>query len=181
MNTKTNQTFLMSQSDVNATAVNTAIALLKGINVDGETMEYVLEQIGMTDQMLRQLIMSNPESDTKDILNEKISLTNEQLASHSVAITDSEQALLDELNNFIEYAYSDDDDRERMRRCAYDFVTEVVREQIDQSEPKRISLDITQMHSNLYFDILNEFKEQHNLTDIDAVIDWNIEATIERD
>jgi hypothetical protein len=103
------------------------------------------------------------------IMTQQINLTNEELKQ------------LDFLNFFIEYAYSDDDDRERMRRCAYDFVTEVVREQIDQSEPKRISLDITQMHSNLYFDILNEFKEQHNLTDIDAVIDWNIEATIERD
>ena len=129
MNTKTNQTFLMSQSNVNATAVNTAIALLKGINVDGETMEYVLEQIGMTDQMLRQLIMSNPESDTKDILDEKIYLTNEQLASNSVAITDSERDLLDELNNFVEYAYSNDNDRERMSRCAYDYVTEVLRDQ----------------------------------------------------
>jgi hypothetical protein len=52
---------------------------------------------------------------------------------------------------------------------------------IVDSEPKCITLDITQLHSELYFAILNEFKEQHNLTDTDVVIDWNIEATIERD
>lgn len=81
MNTKTNQTFLMSQNNANATAVNTAIDLLKSVNIDGETMEYILEELGMTDQMLRQLIIGNPESDTKDILDEKISLTNQRLAT----------------------------------------------------------------------------------------------------
>jgi hypothetical protein len=62
--------------------------------------------------------------------------------------------------------------------CINDFMNSIA---VADSGPKRISLDITQLHSDLYFDILNEFKEQHNLTDIDAVIDWNIEATIERD
>jgi hypothetical protein len=41
-------------------------------------MEYILEKVGMTDQMLRQLIMNNPESDTKYLLEEKI-LLNESL------------------------------------------------------------------------------------------------------
>jgi hypothetical protein len=44
---------------------------LKGDSVDGETMEYILERVGMTDQMLRQLVMNNPQSDTIDLLNEK--------------------------------------------------------------------------------------------------------------
>lgn len=48
-------------------------------------------------------------------------------------------------------------------------------------EPKRISLDITQLPPNLYFDILNEFKEQHRLNDIDVIVDWDIKATIEND
>jgi|TARA_B110000908_G_C9967511_1_gene319668 hypothetical protein len=46
----------------------------KGECVDGETMQYILESVGMTDQMLRQLIMSNPQSDTIDLLQEKIKL-----------------------------------------------------------------------------------------------------------
>lgn len=56
--------------------VKDIIAKLKVIDVDGETMQYILEQVGMTDQMLRQLIMSNPESDTKDLLEEKRILSN---------------------------------------------------------------------------------------------------------
>jgi hypothetical protein len=54
------------------------IKQLNSIDVDGETMEYILEKVGMTDQMLRQLIMNNPESDTKNLLEEKI-LLNESL------------------------------------------------------------------------------------------------------
>jgi hypothetical protein len=60
--------------------VNEVIQTLKTLDhgncVDGETMLHILEQIGMTDQMLRQLIMSNPESDTKDLLAEKIEISN---------------------------------------------------------------------------------------------------------
>jgi hypothetical protein len=74
------QTQLMSNPMIEST-VESVIATLKHINVDGETMEYILEQVGMTDQMLRQLIMNNPESDTKDILEEKIYLSNQSLAS----------------------------------------------------------------------------------------------------
>lgn len=55
------------------------IKLCKDIDIDGETTEYILEKIGMTDQMLRQLVMNNPQSDTIDLLNEKIELDNERL------------------------------------------------------------------------------------------------------
>ena len=72
------KTQLMANPMVEST-VESVIATLKHINVDGETMEYILEQVGMTDQMLRQLIMNNPESDTKDILEEKIYLSNQRL------------------------------------------------------------------------------------------------------
>ena len=46
----------------------------KGDCVDGETMEYILERVGMDDQMLRQLVMKYPQSDTIDILNERIEI-----------------------------------------------------------------------------------------------------------
>lgn len=46
----------------------------KGDWVDGETMEYILEKVEMSDQMLRQLVMKYPESDTIAILNEKIEI-----------------------------------------------------------------------------------------------------------
>ena len=56
--------------------VNDIIAKLKFIDIDGETMQYIIEQVGMNDQMLRQLIMSNPYTDTTDILEEKRILSN---------------------------------------------------------------------------------------------------------
>ena len=56
--------------------VKDIIAKLKVIDVDGETMQYIIEQVGMNDQMLRQLIMSNPHTDTTDILEERRILSN---------------------------------------------------------------------------------------------------------
>ena len=55
----------------------TIIELCKDIDIDGETMEYILEKVAMTDQMLRQLVMNNPQSNIIDLLNEKIELDAE--------------------------------------------------------------------------------------------------------
>ncbi len=42
-------------------------------------IQYILKEVGMEDQMLRQLVMSNPESDTKDLLEEKRELNNKSV------------------------------------------------------------------------------------------------------
>ena len=55
------------------------IKLCKDIDIDGETMEYILEKVAMTDQMLRQLVMNNPQSDTIDLLLEKVEIDDERL------------------------------------------------------------------------------------------------------
>lgn len=52
-------------------AVKNIIAKLKEIEVDGETMQYIIENLGMNDQMLRQLVLTNPYVDTADLLKEK--------------------------------------------------------------------------------------------------------------
>lgn len=49
--------------------VKDIIAKLKVIDVDGETMEYILEQVGMSDQMLRQLARKDPK-ETMEIIAE---------------------------------------------------------------------------------------------------------------
>ena len=59
--------------------VNEAIENFKRIDIDGETMQYIIEKLGMNDQMLRQLILSNPQSDTIDLLNEHIRLNDKEL------------------------------------------------------------------------------------------------------
>ena len=39
--------------------------------VDGETMQYILERVGMEDQMLRQLIMSQPIEEVEYMFEER--------------------------------------------------------------------------------------------------------------
>ena len=77
----------MNESLVTETKVKYIISLLKsltedGEGVDGETMEYILEEVRMTDQMLRQLIMHNPESEIRDLWDEKIRLS--KLSIHNL-------------------------------------------------------------------------------------------------
>lgn len=47
------------------------IQQLKDIEVDGETMQYILSKVGMEDQMLRQLVMSGPFEQVKDLWEER--------------------------------------------------------------------------------------------------------------
>jgi len=51
--------------------VKDVISKLKDIDVDGETLQYIIEQLGMNDQVLRQLVLTNPYVDTADLLREK--------------------------------------------------------------------------------------------------------------
>ena len=75
----------MNEGEYTFDRVESVIGILqslthKGDSVDGETMEYILERVGMTDQMLRQLVMNNPQSDTIDLLQEKIELSHLELS-----------------------------------------------------------------------------------------------------
>jgi hypothetical protein len=57
------------------TKVDAVIQYLNGIEVDGETMEYIIEKVSMREQMLRQLIMSSPNADILELLKEKLEFT----------------------------------------------------------------------------------------------------------
>lgn len=66
----------MNENDYTCNKVNYIIGLLKNITsnndcVDGETMQYILEQVGMHDQMLRQLMMSMPYDEVEYIMEER--------------------------------------------------------------------------------------------------------------
>jgi len=52
--------------------VEEIIAMFEHMNVDGETMEYVIEKTNMREQMLRQLIMSSPLKEVQTLLEEKL-------------------------------------------------------------------------------------------------------------
>ena len=58
----------------NATKINQVIEKLKEIDVDGETMQYIIDSVGMTDQMHRQLVMITSAKETETLLEEKKSL-----------------------------------------------------------------------------------------------------------
>jgi len=55
----------------NPQRVKLAIDLLKDIKVDGETMQYVLSEVGMEWQMLRQLIMTLPLEQVEYLVEER--------------------------------------------------------------------------------------------------------------
>jgi len=42
--------------------------------VDGEIMQYILEQVGMEEQMLRQLVMQAGPENLRDLIKEKVEL-----------------------------------------------------------------------------------------------------------
>lgn len=71
------------ESSINRTYVNDIINKLRTIEVDGETLQYIIDKVGMTDQVLRQLVMNNPYTDTSDLLEEKVRLSDEHLRSLS--------------------------------------------------------------------------------------------------
>jgi hypothetical protein len=56
--------------------VETIINMLKNIDVDGETMEYIIGEVGMLDQMTKQLIITAPHDDLEYYLSERYELEN---------------------------------------------------------------------------------------------------------
>jgi hypothetical protein len=66
----------MGETDYTCNRVEEIISTLKslthkGDTVDGETMQYILKEVGMEDQMLRQLIMSQPIDEVKYWFDER--------------------------------------------------------------------------------------------------------------
>jgi hypothetical protein len=48
----------------NYSIANVVVALLKEVELDGEMMEYIINQVGMRDQMVKQLITNKQELDS---------------------------------------------------------------------------------------------------------------------
>ena len=51
--------------------VQDVIDILRDIEVDGETMQYILECVGMSDQMTRQLIMTGDLNEIESTYRER--------------------------------------------------------------------------------------------------------------
>lgn len=63
--------------------LSTIIELCNDLEIDTGTVAYILRAIGMEEQMLRYLVMNYPQSDTIDLLNEKIEADNERLSNYN--------------------------------------------------------------------------------------------------
>jgi len=62
----------MTQEQLNKEEkLSTIIELCNEIDIDGETLEYIIRAIGMETQMLRQLIMSAEMSAVQKLVEEK--------------------------------------------------------------------------------------------------------------
>jgi hypothetical protein len=84
----------------NQAVIATVIALLNGIDVDGETMQHIIEQVGMQDQMKSQLetklvspmvIDQIAEDIVADLDNEGIELIEDQeygIVHNEISLTD---------------------------------------------------------------------------------------------
>ena len=76
----------MKESNYNELMLNDIINKLRIIDVDGETMQYILDKVGMSDQMLKQLISTADQQSLnyyltlRDIAEEKI--INKKVASY---------------------------------------------------------------------------------------------------
>ena len=62
----------MTHSEHNEDRINYIIEILSEMDVDGETMQYIVEQVGMEDQMLRQLVMRSDPKRLLDLTKEKV-------------------------------------------------------------------------------------------------------------
>jgi hypothetical protein len=60
-----------AQMEQHAANVNRVINILREIEVDGETMQYILDKVGMSDQMLKQLVMSQPIGEVRYMIEER--------------------------------------------------------------------------------------------------------------
>ena len=61
----------MTKSENNEDRVNYIIQMLSEMDVDGETMQYIIKQVGMEEQMLRQLMLTMPLEQVEYLIEER--------------------------------------------------------------------------------------------------------------
>jgi hypothetical protein len=58
-------------NQLNQIKTHEVVAALLNMNVDGETMEYILGEVNMKEQMLRQLVMTASTNVINDLLDDR--------------------------------------------------------------------------------------------------------------
>ena len=61
-------------SELHPGMVEEVISMLRHIEIDGETMQHIIESVGLEDQMTRQLMMISDINYLNDLIEEKNTL-----------------------------------------------------------------------------------------------------------
>lgn len=61
-------------ANINKQQADSIVSLIKSNDLDGEDIQHMLEQIGMGEQILRQLVMSCPLPQMLELMDEKIEM-----------------------------------------------------------------------------------------------------------
>ena len=66
-------------SELHPGMVEEVISMLKHMDIDGETMQHIIESVGLEDQMTRQLILSSEGGPLEELLTEWEAMYGEML------------------------------------------------------------------------------------------------------
>jgi hypothetical protein len=61
-------------SELHPGKVEEVISMLRHMEIDGETMQHIIESVGLEDQMTRQLVMISDINYLNDLIEEKNTL-----------------------------------------------------------------------------------------------------------
>jgi len=67
----------MEINNVFNNSINNIVNELQAMEVDGETMQIIIERAGLDDQLLRQLVLTKPTELTAELLQEKKHIANQ--------------------------------------------------------------------------------------------------------
>ena len=83
---------------INKSIVPVVIAALKEIEIDGETMEHIINEVGMRDQMIKQLVTNKQELEQSEEI--MVRFTRKQLINFTREIQERcKQAMIEVVNN----------------------------------------------------------------------------------
>ena len=99
---------MLHQINTTMQNVDQIIQQLKDMEVDGETMQHILEQVGMDDQMHRQLVMSKPIESTKELLEELSNLKQLQPTDFVIYDRANDNPLQDSYGRVILFGVKDE-------------------------------------------------------------------------
>ena len=70
----TNKYNMTQLSQLHPGMVEEVISMLRHMEIDGETMQHIIESVGLEDQMTRQLVMISDSKYLNDLIEEKNTL-----------------------------------------------------------------------------------------------------------